>query len=108
MVYPAKIVVIVNLEALTNVKKYHTTLGHTEYYRNFVKAYAPILVFPYWKKEFPVHVDISCIMLSAALTQLGKGHIDHPIAFASRKLSKVEKNYSTTNLSEGPKMVYVL
>ena len=47
----------------------------------------PILVFPNWSKEFHVHVDSSSITLGAVLTQLGKGDIDHPIAFASRKLS---------------------
>ena len=56
----------------------------------------PILVFPNWKKEFHVHVDASCIALGVVLTQDGEGEMDHPIAFASRKLSKVEKNYSAT------------
>ena len=27
---------------------------------------APILVFPDWKKEFHVHVDVSCIALGAS------------------------------------------
>lgn len=40
-----------------------------------------ILVFPVWKKEFHVHVDVSCIALGVVLTQLGAGDIDHPIAF---------------------------
>lgn len=39
---PAKIDVIVTLVAPRNVKQLHTTLGHTRYYRNFVKAYAQI------------------------------------------------------------------
>lgn len=33
--------------------------------------------------------------------------MDHPIAFASRKLSKAEKNYSTTE-HKGLAMVYAL
>ena len=33
--------------------------------------------------------------------------MDHPIAFASRRLSKAEKNYSTTE-REGLVMVYML
>ena len=53
----------------------------------------PILVFLDWKKEFHVHVDASCIAFGVVLTQLDEGEIDHPIAFASRKLSKSEKNY---------------
>ena len=37
----------------------------------------------------------------------GEGVIDHPIAFASRKLSTTEKNYTTTK-KEGLAMVYAL
>jgi len=48
----------------------------------------PILVFSDWKKEFHVHVDASRIALGVVLTQAGEGEMDHPIAFASRKLSK--------------------
>lgn len=57
---------------------------------------APILVFPYWKKEFHVHVDASCIKLGVILTQPSEGDIDNLIAFESRKLPKVERNNSTT------------
>ena len=67
----------------------------------------PILVFPNWKKEFHVHVDASCFALRAVLTQAGEGESNHPIVFASRKLSKAEKSYSTTKC-EGLAMVYVL
>ena len=68
---------------------------------------APILVFPDWSKEFHVHVDASSIALGAVLAQQGKGEIDHPIAFSSRKLSMVEMNYTTTK-REGLAMVYAL
>lgn len=68
---------------------------------------APISVFPDWKKEFHVHVDASCIVLGAILTQPGKGDINHPKSFASRKLSKAKKNYSTIEC-EGLAMVYTL
>ena len=54
-----------------------------------------------------MHVDASCIALGVMLTQAGEGELDHPIAFASRKLSKAKKNYSTTD-REGLAMVYVL
>jgi hypothetical protein len=47
----------------------------------------PILIFPYWKKEFHVHVDASSKALSVILSHLGEGYLDHPIAFARRKLS---------------------
>lgn len=68
---------------------------------------APILVIPYWKKGFHVHVDASCIALGVVLTQPGEGDIDHPIAFARRKLSKAENNYSTIK-HEGLVMVCAL
>lgn len=42
MVDPTKIAVIVNLEAPRSVKQLHVTLGHTGYYRKFIKAYAQI------------------------------------------------------------------
>ena len=70
-------------------------------------ATAPILIFTYWKKEFHVHVDASSIALGIVLTQPGDGAIDHPIAFASRKLSTMERNYTTTE-REGIAMVYAL
>jgi hypothetical protein len=57
---------------------------------------APILVFPDWSKEFPVHVDASSIALGAVLAQPGEGDIDHPLAFSSKKLSTAEINYTTT------------
>ena len=68
---------------------------------------APILVFPYWNKEFHVHVDASYIDLEVVFPQPGAREIDHPIAFASRKLSKEENNYTTTE-REGLEMVYPL
>ena len=70
-------------------------------------AIAPILMFPDWKKEFHVHVNASFVALDIVLTQLGEGALDHSIAFASRKLSIVEKNYTTTE-REGLTMVYAL
>jgi len=56
---------------------------------------APILIFPEWNKEFHVHVNESSIALGAELSQLGEGYIDHPILFASRKLSIYKNNYTT-------------
>ena len=132
MVDPGKIAIIVSLPPLKSVKQLHTMLGHTRYYRKFIKGYAhitapmekqlkkdikfewtpecqesldilkekmvttPILVFPDWTKEFHVHVDASSIALGIVLAQSGEGNIDHPIAFASRKLSIAENNYTTT------------
>ena len=59
-------------------------------------ASPPILVFLDWNKEFHFHVDASFVALGVVLTQLGEGDMDHPIYFASRKLSFAEKNYMTT------------
>lgn len=45
--------------------------------------------------------------VGAVLTQASRGDLDHPIAFASKRLSKAEKNYSTTE-RKGLAMVYAL
>jgi hypothetical protein len=68
---------------------------------------APILLFPYWDKEFHVHVDASSITLGTILSQPGEGAINHPIAFTSRKLFISKKNYTTTEW-EGMAMIYAL
>jgi hypothetical protein len=139
----AKIAVIVNLPAPKTVCQLRATLGHTRYYRKFIKVYAqitkpmekllrkdtkyqwndecqqgldtlkekmvtaPILVFRDWEKTFHVHVDASTIALGAILAQPGAGDLDHPIAFASRKLLDSEQNYNTME-REGLAMVYAL
>ena len=54
-----------------------------------------------------MHVDASSIALGVILAQPDEGGIDHPIAFASRKLSSAERNYTTTE-REGLAMVYAL
>ena len=66
----------------------------------------PILVFPDWKLPFHVHVDASSIALGVILAQLGEG-IDHPIYFARRNLSSIERNYTTIE-REWLAMVYAL
>jgi hypothetical protein len=42
LVDPSKIAIIVNLPPPTSVKQLHTVLGHTKYYRKFIKGYAQI------------------------------------------------------------------
>ena len=41
------------------------------------------------------------------MAQIGEGGLDHPISFASRKLSLAERNYTTIE-REGLAMVYAL
>jgi hypothetical protein len=67
----------------------------------------PILIFPNWENEFHVHVDSSGIALDAILVQPRDGAMDHPIYFASRKLSQDECDYTTIE-REGLAMVYAL
>lgn len=52
---------------------------------------APILAFPDFKKTFVITTDASDIALGAVLSQ-----DNHPIAYASRTLSKTEHKYNTT------------
>ena len=70
-------------------------------------ASAPILVFPNQNKEFHVGVDAFSTTLGVVFAHPGEGDLDHPIAYASRKLSFVEQNYTTTK-REGLEMVYAL
>ena len=42
MVDPAKVTVILGLEAPTNQSEVHKFLSHTGYYRKFIKGYAKI------------------------------------------------------------------
>ena len=44
MVYPTKIAIIVNLPPPNSVKQLRTRLGHTSYYRKFIKGYTKIIV----------------------------------------------------------------
>ena len=54
-------------------------------------ALVPILVFPNWNKELHVHVDSYFVALGVVLVQPGESDLDHPITFASRKLSFPKK-----------------
>lgn len=61
-------------------------------------ASASILTHPDWDKQFHVHIDALSIALGVVLAQLGETSIDHPVYFASRKLSTVERNYTTKKI----------
>ena len=67
----------------------------------------PYLSIPKLEEGVHVHVDASSIALGIVLAQSGEGNIDHRIAFASRKLSTTENNYTMTE-REGLAMVYAL
>ena len=131
LVDPTKVVIILDLPPPTSVTQLISVLGHTCYYRKFIRGYAaitapmekllkkdakfqwtiecqeildklktamaivPILVFLDWKKEFHVHVDALSIVLGIVLTQPRESVLDHPIAFISRKMSTIEKDYAS-------------
>jgi hypothetical protein len=81
-----------------------TEFRHTETENGYC---APIMVFLYWSKEFHVHVNASSIALGVVLAQPGVGYIDHLLAFASKKLSTAEINYTTIE-REGLSLVYAV
>jgi len=69
MVDPVKITMILNLEALRSVKQICTTLGHTGYYRKFIKSYAQSL-------RCVLHTlvsTVSSILLNASTVPLACG-----------------------------------
>ena len=68
---------------------------------------APILKFLDWSMKLHVHIDASAPAVGAILTQLADDATDHPNAYASRKLNKVERNYSTIK-REALGMVFAL
>ena len=55
---------------------------------------APILSTPDWSKPFILQTDASAVGLGYVLSQINKLREEHPIAFASKKLSPPERNYS--------------
>ena len=57
---------------------------------------APILKFPDWARKFHVHIDALALVVDAILSQLTDDSTDHPNFYASRKLNKAKRNYSTT------------
>ena len=54
----------------------------------------PIIAMPDASKQFILRTDASDKGLGAVLMQEGEGEV-HPVAYASRKLTKSESNYST-------------
>ena len=57
-----------------------------------------MLAYPDFDKPFVMHTDASTNGLGAVLEQEEMDGKSHPIAYASRSLSKAEKNYGITEL----------
>jgi hypothetical protein len=53
----------------------------------------PILRTSDWNKSFLVYYDESRKVVGSTLSQLDENEHDHPIHFASKKLTSIEKNY---------------
>ncbi|KAL3681416.1 hypothetical protein R1sor_024372 [Riccia sorocarpa] len=59
---------------------------------------APIIRSPDWTLPFHMLVDTSTTATGSVLSQLDENNKDHPIYYASRQLSKAERNYAATEL----------
>ena len=66
---------------------------------------APVVQPPAWDKAFHVFVDASEVAIGSVLMQLHEENWYRPVYYASRRLSKAEKNYSTTE-REALGMIY--
>jgi hypothetical protein len=66
---------------------------------------APVVQPPDWNREFHVFVDASDIAIGSVLMQRYDKNWFRPVYYASRCLSKAERNYSTTE-QEALGMIY--
>ena len=66
---------------------------------------APVVQTPIWTKRFHVFVDVSDTAIGSVLMQLTEPKWYRSVYYAARKLSKAERNYSTTE-REAVGMVY--
>ena len=55
----------------------------------------PVLQAPDFRKKFILQTDASRIGIGAVLSQVGDDGLEHPVAYASRKLQAAERNYAT-------------
>ena len=58
----------------------------------------PVLAYPNFDQPFTLYTDASGKGLGAVLEQEDSGGQTHPVAYASRTLSKHERNYGITEL----------
>ena len=58
----------------------------------------PVLAYPDYLRKFKLYTDASDDGLGAVLTQLSEDGKERPVAFASRTLSKSERNYDAHKL----------
>ena len=68
-------------------------------------SHAPVVQPPIWSEPFHVFVDASDIAIGSTLMQCTPPNWYQPVYYASRHLSAVEKNYSTTE-REALGMIY--
>jgi len=61
-----------------------------------------------WSKKFHVHVDASNVIVKVVLAQFGYDLVDNPNVYASRKLNKVERNYSNIEQEGSLGMIFSL
>ena len=58
----------------------------------------PILAYADYSKPFKQHTDVYNLGIGAVLYQMGKDRLNRVIAYASRTLSKSERNYPAYKL----------
>jgi hypothetical protein len=68
-------------------------------------THAPVVQPPDWNREFHVFVDASDIAIGSVLMQKYEKNWFRPVYYTNRRLSKAQKNYSTTE-REALGMIY--
>nr|GEV78380.1 reverse transcriptase domain-containing protein [Tanacetum cinerariifolium] len=90
----AKVDVITKLPHPTTVKGIRSFQGHVGFYRRKLTE-APILIAPDWDMPFELMCDASDFAIGAVLGQRQEKHF-RPIHYASKTMTEVESNYTTT------------